>query len=147
MKAEMKEGKRIIQQSVVLPAAADRLFDMYLDPVAHGAIAGGPVTISSTVGSEFRAFDGMVYGRTIAVVPKKHIVQLWRGKDWKPEDHDSILVLSFLPDGENGKIELTHLNVPESDFDDVNRGWMEYYWKRWKAYIEKGRKTPEKKAA
>jgi len=141
------ETKKIIQQSVVLPASADRLFDMYLDPAAHGAIAGGPVTIGPVAGSEFRAFDGMITGTTIAVVPKKLIVQLWRGKDWKPEDRDSILVLSFLPDGESGKIELTHLSVPESDFDDVNKGWVEYYWKPWKAYLEKGLKRPEKRAA
>ncbi len=141
------EGKKIIQQSVVLPAPAGVLFDMYLDPVAHGAIAGGPVVISAAAGSEFRAFDGMVTGRTIAVVPKSHIVQLWRGKHWMPEDRDSILVLTFLPEGENGRIELTHLNVAESDFDNVNKGWMDYYWKPWRAYLEKRLTKPEKKAA
>ncbi len=135
----MKEGQKIIQQSAVLPASADRLFDMYLDPDVHGAVTGDPVTISPAVGSEFRAGGGMILGRTIAVVPKKLIVQLWRGKDWKPEDRDSILILSFLPEGEgeNGKIELTHLNVPDHDFDDVNEGWVEYYWKPWRAYLEK----------
>ncbi len=140
---------KIIQQSVVLPAPPERLFDMYLDPEVHGAIAGGAVTISAAAGSEFRAFDGMISGRTIAVVPKKYILQLWRGQDWQAEDGDSILMLSFLPEGEGGKIELTHLNVPERYFDDVNKGWMEYYWKPWKAYLEKGLKKPraEKKAA
>ena len=139
--------KKIIQHSVTLPATPDRLFDMYLDPVIHGAIAGGVVRISPTPGSEFKAFDGMVYGKTIAVVSKEHIVQLWRGSDWKPEDRYSILVLTFLPDGEYGKIELTHLDVPESDFDDVNKGWLDYYWKPWRAYLEKELKKPEKRAA
>ena len=141
------ETKKIIQQSVVLPAAAERLFEMYLDPVAHGAIAGGPVTISPAVGSEFRAFDGMITGKTIAVVPKKLVVQLWRGSKWRPEDRDSILVLSFLPDGEDGKIELTHLNVAESDFDDVNKGWVDYYWKPWREYLEKELRKTERRAA
>jgi len=139
--------KKIIHHRVALPAPADTLFDMYLDPLLHGAIAGGPVTISSTVGSEFRAFDGMIYGRTIAVVPKKTIVQLWRSKDWKPEDRDSIVILTFLPDGRKGNIELTHLDVPESDFDNVNKGWLDYYWKPWRAYLEKLMKKPETKAA
>lgn len=138
---------KIIQQSVVLPATAERLFDMYLDPVIHGAIAGGTVIISPREGSEFRAFDGMITGSTIAVVPKRHIVQLWRGSQWKPGDRDSVLVLTFLPDGANGKIELTHLYVPESDFDNVNKGWMDYYWEPWRAYLEKELKKPEKRAA
>jgi predicted small metal-binding protein len=138
---------KIIKQSVTLPASSDRLFDMYLDPVIHGLIAGGPVKISPTAGSEFLAFNGMISGKTIAVVPKKHIVQLWRGKHWKPEDRDSVLVLTFLPAGLNGTIELTHLDVPESDFDNVNKGWLDYYWKPWRAYLEKELKKPEKRAA
>lgn len=139
--------KRIIQQSVTLPASPDRLFDMYLDPVSHAAIAGGPVTINPAVGSEFSAFNGMISGKTIAVVPKKHIVQLWRGQQWKPEDRDSVLVLTFLPDGAYGKIELTHLDVPDYDFDDVNKGWMDYYWKPWKAYLDRELKKSGKRAA
>lgn len=135
---------KIIQHTVTLPARAERLFDMYLDPVVHGAIAGGSVTISPKEGSEFRAFDGMITGKTIAVVPKRHIVQLWRGIQWKAEDRDSILVLSFLPNGEEGTIELTHLNVPESDFDNVNKGWQDYYWKPWKEYLDKEQKEPKK---
>ncbi len=143
---EHQRGK-IIKQSVTLPASSDRLFDMYLDPVIHGVIAGGPVKISPTAGSEFLAFDGMISGKTIAVVPKKHIVQLWRGNRWKAEDRDSILVLTFVPAGVNGKIELTHLDVPESDFDNVNKGWVDYYWKPWRAYLEKELKKREKRAA
>lgn len=144
---EHEYGGKIIKQSVTLPVSSDRLFDMYLDPVIHGAITGGAVKISPAAGSEFRAFDGMISGRTIAVVPKKYIIQLWRGKDWKKEDRDSILVLAFLPDGRDGKIELTHLNVPEYDFDDVNKGWLDYYWKPWRAYLEKELKKPEIRAA
>ena len=120
---------------------------MYLDPIIHGTIVGGAVTISPLVGSEFRAFDGMIYGKTIAVVPKQYIVQLWRGNHWNPGDPDSILVLRFLPEGKNGKIELTHLNVPESDFDNVNKGWLDYYWKPWRAYLEKELRKPGKRAA
>ncbi len=142
-----KKPKKIIHHRVAMPAAAERLFDMYLDPVIHGTITGGAVTISSVEGSVFSAFDGMITGRTIAVVPKKHIVQLWRGSQWKPGDPDSILVLTFLPDGAAGKIELTQLDVPESDFDNVNKGWLDYYWRPWRAYLEKELKKPEKRAA
>jgi hypothetical protein len=62
-------------------------------------------------------------------------------------DRDSIVVLTILPDGKNGKIELTHLDVPESDFNDVNKDWLDYYWKPWRASLEKELLKPEKRAA
>ena len=33
--------RRIVQQSVVLPAPSDQLFEMYLDPAAHARSPGG----------------------------------------------------------------------------------------------------------
>ena len=126
-----------IQKTVTLPAPAEKLFDMYLSPRAHGAITGGPVTISRTPGSRFRAFGGMITGRTLQVVPKRLIIQSWRGKDWKSGDIDSTLVISFWPDDNGGRIELVHVNVPEYDYDDVNEGWDRYYWKPWREYLRK----------
>jgi uncharacterized protein YndB with AHSA1/START domain len=44
----MRHMPKLIQQSVVLPAPPERLYDMYLDPAAHAGFTGAPVTISST---------------------------------------------------------------------------------------------------
>jgi len=128
---------KTITYSVTLPAPAEKLYDMYLSPKYHGEITGGPVTISRAPWSKFRAFGGMVTGKTLHAVPKKLIVQSWRGKDWKPEDLDSTLILSFWPDKDGGRIELTHVNVPEYDYKDVYEGWEKYYWKPWREYLEK----------
>jgi hypothetical protein len=54
--------RSIIRQSVVLPATADALFEMYLDPAAHNAFTGFPVTIGAELGDTFRAFDGQLSG-------------------------------------------------------------------------------------
>jgi activator of HSP90 ATPase len=128
---------KTIQQTVTLPAPAEKLFDMYLSPKLHAEITGGPVTISRIAGTKFRAFGGMISGKTLQVVPKRLIIQSWRGKDWKPEDLDSTLIISFLPDKEGGRIELIHVNVPEYDYEDVNKGWENYYWKPWREYLRK----------
>ena len=50
--------RSVITQSVVLPASAASLFDMYLDPQAHEAITGAPVTIGTIAGSESRLLAG-----------------------------------------------------------------------------------------
>jgi len=128
---------KMIQQSVTLPAPAESLYDMYLDPKAHGAFTGGPVTIGSKPGSEFRAFDGMLSGRMLYTVPKRLVVQSWRAKSWKPEDLDSILILTFWPEGGSGRIELVHVNVADADFEGVSEGWPKYYWNPWREYLRK----------
>jgi uncharacterized protein YndB with AHSA1/START domain len=128
---------RIIQQTVILPGPAERLFDMYLDPEIHGDITGAPASISMETGSEFRAFKDMIFGKILHAVPKRLIVQAWRAAHWKPEDLDSTLILTFWPEGGNGRIELVHVNVPDHDYNGVNEGWEKYYWKPWRDYLSK----------
>ena len=130
---------KTIQQSVTLPAAAGRLFDMYLDPGMHEAITGAPVTISAKPGSEFRAFNGMLSGTMLYTVPGRLIVQAWRANHWSAEDIDSTLILSFLPGGDSGRIELVHVNVADHDLQGVTEGWEKYYWKPWRECLRRGR--------
>ena len=119
-----------------LPAPHDRLYDMYLDPLAHAAFTGAPVTIDARVGASFSAFDGMLSGTILHLQPKRLIVQSWRSGNWPEEAADSVLVLSFLPAGDNlARIELVHVNVPLEDFAGVSEGWQKYYWNPWREYL------------
>lgn len=127
---------KTIQQTVVLPAPPDQLFDMYLDPRQHAAITGGEVMISRESGSEFRVFNGVLSGRILTVVPKRMVVQTWRSGNWRADDLDSILVLTFYDDVAGGRIELVHVNVVDHDYDGVNEGWEKFYWTPWRRYLE-----------
>ena len=128
-----------IQQSVTLPASPDELYDMYLDPAQHAAITGQPVTIGAEPGSAFSAFGGVLQGRMLHTEPKRLIVQTWRSKNWRVEDMDSILVITFRESGNQGQVELSHINVAAHDFQDVNAGWRKYYWDPWREYLRKRR--------
>jgi activator of HSP90 ATPase len=120
-----------------LPAAADRLFDMYLDPSQHEAFSGSPVTVSAQPSSPFNAFGGQLSGRMLYTVPKTMIVQVWRSTHFKPDDMDSILVLTFTPQGNSGRIDLVHVNVADQDVQGVTEGWKKYYWEPWRRYLER----------
>ncbi len=128
--------RSVIRQSVVLPAPAEALFDAYLDPAEHGAITGAAVTIGAETGADFRAFDGVLTGIILAVISPRLIVQSWRSTEFRCDDPDSTLILTFVPDGEQGRIDLVHLDVPDHDFDGVSRGWEKYYWTPWRQYLE-----------
>ena len=125
----------VISQTVVLPAPADVLFRMYLDSNEHAAITGAPVTIGHTPGAEFNAFDGALSGAILAIVKSTLIVQSWRSADFKSADRDSTLILSFMPSGDSGQIDLVHLNVPGHDIDAVSDGWGKFYWTPWREYL------------
>ena len=120
-----------------LPAAADKLFDMYLDAEAHAAFTGFPVTIAARGGAPFRAFNDMLSGTMLHVAPKRLIVQTWRSANWPVTAIDSVLTLSFWPEKDGARIELVHVNVPEVDFAGVSQGWEKYYWTPWRAYLER----------
>ena len=124
-----------IQLAASLPASPDRLFDMYLDPVEHAAFTGAPVTISDRPGAPFSAFDNVLTGTILQVVPKRLIVQSWRSPNWSSTAVDSTLILTFSPEKDGGRIELVHVNVVDEDFAGVSQGWEKYYWSPWRAYL------------
>lgn len=131
---------KIVKQTVVLPASPKKLYAQYLSRRAHGAIGGGKVVIGARPGSAFSAFGGALKGRTLQTIPGKLIVQAWRSKAFHKSDVDSTLILRFLPAGRNrGRIDLVHVNVPSHDYNGVNNGWREYYWKPWRKYLAKRR--------
>ena len=128
----------VIKQSVTLPASAKKLYDMYLSPRAHSAFTGAAVVISGKPDSKFSAFDGALWGHTLAAIPGRLIVQSWRSSNFGDGDRDSTLILSFTSlKANSARIDLVHVGVPEVDFKGVSKGWPQYYWKPWRAYLAK----------
>ena len=127
--------RNVITQTVVLAAAPERLFSMYLDPALHALITGAPVTIGKSPQSEFSAFGGVLTGTMLKVVESRLIVQSWRSSQFRPTDPDSTLILSFQKAPEGGQIDLVHLDVPDHDVGGVIAGWEKFYWSPWRTYL------------
>jgi activator of HSP90 ATPase len=127
--------RRNIIMAASLPAAPDKLYDMYLDAELHAAFTGLPVAIEPRAGGVFHAFEGMLSGKILHVEPKILIVQTWRSVNWALTDMDSVLTLSFWPAPDGARIELVHANIPDEDFAGVSQGWEKYYWRPWRAYL------------
>jgi len=129
--------RSIIRDSVILAAPAEDLYAAYLDSARHAEITGAPVTIGAESGSLFTAFHGNITGTTLAVIPSKLVVQSWRSTNFHPGDSDSTLILAFVPEGKDGRIDLVHLDVPAVDYQAVTAGWETYYWAPWRRYLAK----------
>jgi activator of HSP90 ATPase len=129
--------RNTIFKTVVLPAPADKLYEMYMDPELHAAFTGETAKISEVAGSVFEAFGGLLLGTTLQVVKSRLIVQSWRSVNFARDDPDSTLIISFTPDEDGeGRIDLVHLDVPESDFQGVSGGWESRYFTPWLTYLQ-----------
>ena len=105
---------KTIQQKATFRASPETLFDLYLSSRKHSAATGAKAMMSRKVGGKFTAHAGHLHGRNLAIVPKRLIVQSWRGSDWKKRDLDSILVLVFSRVRGGGRISMVHMNVPDA---------------------------------
>jgi activator of HSP90 ATPase len=129
--------RNIVSQSIVLPAPAATLYETYVDPVRHAELTGAPVVVGIQPGAAFRAFDGAITGMMLCVRPPLLVVQSWRSIHFLDTDPDSTLILAFVPQGREGRIELIHLDVPQQDYQGVTSGWENFYWQPWRRLLAK----------
>jgi len=126
----------VIQQTVRFRTTPHTLFELYLDSKKHSKSTGMTARINRKIGGRFRAFDGMLEGKTLLIVPGRQIVQFWRATHWKKEDW-SILILTFSRVAGGAQIDLVHVGVPAYDQKGVREGWPKFYWKPWKRFLGK----------
>lgn len=133
----------IVQQAVALPAPPGTLYSMYLDATQHAAFTGGgPVAISAQAGSDWSAFDGRIHGRVLALTPDRQIVQSWRSFEWRDDDLDSILILTFRPEVGATRVDLTQASIPDRLYSNLMEGWPQRYWDPWRMFLT-GRRAGE----
>jgi activator of HSP90 ATPase len=129
---------KIVQQSVEFRASPAALYSMYLDPDQHAAFTGGgPASMTAMPGTEWRAFDGRIHGRILALTPNRQIVQSWRSFEWHADDPDSVLVLTFWPAGAGSCLDMAQVDVPARLYETLVSGWPSRYWEPWQAYLRR----------
>src|ERR1700730_8933264 len=128
---------RVSEQSITFRKTSPaELYELFMDSAKHSAATGMPAKINRRVGGKWSAFGGMILGTTLALVPNRMIVQTWRSSAWKRADPDSILVVRFEKSRNGAPLHLALLGVPQDDHKGVTQGWIKYYWKPWKKYLE-----------
>ena len=125
---------KTVIQNIKFKARQDELYQMYMDPVKHSKIVDSEVSLASRVGGKFSAFD-MIDGHFLLLEEGKRIVQTWRARNWEKKDEDSILIINFTSVRGGGEIDLVHAIIPDYDYQEVQKGWHNYYWLPWKKYL------------
>ena len=128
---------KTVLQTVRFGVSPETLFDIYMDSKKHAAAIAARATLSRKVGGKFTAHNRYITGRNLAIVPKRMIVQSWRGSDWRKPILDSVLILTFTKAPGGARLDLVHANLPDHVYRSIKKGWTTHYWNRWKAYLKR----------
>ena len=121
-------------QSVLLRATPHEVYEALMDSKKHTEFTRSPAIIDRKVGGEFSTFDGWASGTTLELIPDKKIVQKWRAADW-PQGHYSTVTFELSAEGQETTLVFTQAGIPEDLYEDLESGWVEFYWDNLVAYF------------
>ncbi|MBC8045490.1 MAG: SRPBCC domain-containing protein [Fimbriimonadaceae bacterium] len=126
---------KTIKQQIEFFATPVQLYNMLMDEKIHAAFTQAAAKISNSVGGKFTAWDGYISGKNIELIVGKKIVQEWTSTDM-PDGHISIITFEFAEQKKgNTLIKFTHENVPADQYDELLKGWIDFYWEPMKQYL------------
>lgn len=131
---------RTIEHVLTFPIAPRELYEHYMDSKKHSAMTGSKAIVGRKVGGRFSAFDGYCFGKNLALVPGRLIVQTWRSTDWRAGDLDSILMMEISKAPGGCRLHLVHANLPDREAPGIRKGWLEHYWTPLRALLKSTRK-------
>ena len=123
------------EQSDVIPAEPRAVYDAWMSTAGHSAMTGAEAVVDPTIGGEFSAWDGYIWGRTLALDPATRILQSWRTSEFDEGDADSQIEVLLAPVAGGTSVRLHHTGVPVDQLGYENGGWRENYFEPMKTYF------------
>ncbi|MFI5152202.1 MAG: SRPBCC domain-containing protein [Chitinophagales bacterium] len=111
------------------------LYELYMNSKKHSEATAAAAKISAKKGGKFTAHNGWIFGENLQLVKDRLIVQAWRAQGWNESDTDSIFMIYLEPKGKDTMLHAVHSNIPDKEFDGINKGWHLHYWGPWKKYL------------
>ena len=130
----MKHGFKL---SAVIPATPAEIYKAWLSTKGHTAMTGSAAKVDGKIGGKFTAWDGYIFGSTLALEPDQRIAQAWRTSEFPDEAPDSLVEITLKETKDGTKITLTHSQIPAGQEDSYRQGWEDFYFKPMKEYFGK----------
>lgn len=124
-----------IKQVVYFKSSPHEVYEALMDSKKHSAFTGGDVKVSRKIGGKM-IMEEAIEGININLVQDKKIVQKWRYIDW-PKGHYSKATFIFEKSKDGTRLTFIQERVPDDKYEDIYEGWIEYYWRPLKEFLEK----------
>ena len=121
--------------SDIIPAEPRAIFDTWMSGAGHTAMTGATAEVDPHVGGEFTAWDGYIWGRTLALEPGVRIVQSWRTLEFDENQPASQIEVRLEPVDGGTSVRIRHTMVPSDQLGYENGGWQDNYFEPMKAYF------------
>jgi len=125
--------------SAKIDATPERIYAAWLDSQSHSDMTGGQAVVSAVEGERFEAWDGYISGLNLELESPRRIRQSWRTTEFAEDDEDSLLEVTFEPEGQGTLLRLRHWNLPDHGMQ-YRQGWVDAYFEPMKAYFESSAK-------
>lgn len=128
---------KTIKQRIIVHAEPDEVYESLVDAKKHSAFTGSKATGAPKVGAKFSAWDGYILGKHLELKKGQRIVQEWKTNEWPSGYPPSRLELTFKKVKNGTEITMVHSDVPAEQSEDLEQGWIAFYWEPLKAYFKK----------
>jgi activator of HSP90 ATPase len=109
----------------IINAQPEELYIALTNPATIQLWSGGKAEMSTEAGSEFSLWDESIVGQNLEFEEGKKIVQQWYFGD---QEELSIVTIKLHPHKKGTSVELTHTNIPDSEYTDIVDGWNNTYF-------------------
>ena len=125
----MKDLKKTIHVKV----PREEVYNAITNPLTIELWSGYIAKMENTPGSEFSMFDGEITGRIKSLDHTALVEQIW---DFGEQEKESLVRIELFEESGRTRIELSHSNIPDEAFENIEIGWKEYYLAALKSYLE-----------
>lgn len=122
---------KTIKQVILFKASPLEVYDAIMDSKKHSAFTGDTAKIGKKAGEGFTAYGGYAEGKNVELIPGGKIVQTWRASDWPSGVYSKVTFL-FEKTKDRTKMTFIQEGVPEEFYEDIEQGWIDFYWTKMK---------------
>jgi len=116
----MKDFKKYF----IIPASPEDVYIALTNEATASLWTGSPAIIDAQINGEFSFWDDAIIGHFIEMVPHTKIVQEWY---FGEQEEPSIVTIKLHPHKKGTSFEVTHTNIPDEAFEDMEEGWEDPY--------------------
>ena len=122
-----------LRKTIHIKVPREKVYNAITNPLTIELWSGYEARMEDKPGSEFSLFDGDITGEIQTLDPPSLLEQVW---DFEDQEEASVVRLELFEESGKTRVELSHNNIPDEAYENIETGWKEYYLGALKSYLE-----------